>query len=162
MAAGDGGMLGHGSKIGYQTVASPLGSWTKIGQVQEVNGLKTVRETWDSTIHGANQFAREAPGLVTVDPLVLTVLTNPNPASGEGIIQDALYDLFISGETMAWRLEVPANRAQTLFKGREFEGFISGYEEEQPIRDGQKVTITITFDATTISRDQAAAASEMS
>lgn len=162
MAAGDGGVLGNGSKIGYQTVVSPLGSWNKIGQVMEVGGLTLTVETWDSTVHSANSFAREAPGLITVAPLVLKVLTNPNPAAGEGIIQDALYDLMISKETIAWRVEVPANRDKTLFKGREFEGFVSSYEEEQPIRDGQVVTINITFDATTINRDQTAAVSEMS
>lgn len=162
MAAGDGGMLGNGSKIGFQTVASPLGSWTKIGQVMEINGLKLVRETWDSDVHSPNPFIREAPGKIKVEPVVLKILTNPNPASGEGIVQDALYDLLISAETVAWRLEVPANRQQTLFKGREFEGFISGYEEEQPIRDGQVFNLTITYDSTTIARDQTAAVSEMS
>jgi len=161
MAAGDGGITGNGCKVGYQTVASPLGSWTSLGQIQNIEGLEVTVEKWDATVHSANRFAREGPGLIVVSPLVITFLANPNPGTGYGVTQENLYDLLIDGQTLAFRLEKPTNRQQTLFVGREFEGFVSAHREGQPIRDAQTTIVEITFDATTIVRDQAAGASEI-
>lgn len=161
MAAGDGGLIGNGVKVGWRTATSPLEPWNEIGQIMEATGLNLEADTVDSDVHSTSRFKRNMPGKIAVAPMVLKLLQNPNPAAGEGAVQTQLFNLLTSGETVSWRVEKPTNRNQSLYFGREFDGWVKAFNEEQPIKEGQVVTVTIEFDDDSFTRDAAAGASEM-
>lgn len=157
----DGGNIGNGSKIGYRVVDSPLGVFTEIGQILNFSGFEFMRDKVDTTIHSSNVFKRSMPGMCEVGDLEVELLANRNELVGEGIVQQALVDLWSNGTTVNWRVEIPTNRAKTTFKGYEFDGYIIGITPfDAPIDDRQTLKVTIAFDDQSITFD-AAGASEI-
>lgn len=154
----DGGQIGNGIKVGYRIVDSPLGGYTAIGQILDVKGLDLLRDKIDSTVSSTNIYKRSFPGMAEVSDLVIDLLANRDEASGEGIIQDDLIDLFEAGTTMNWRIEIPTERDQSKFKGYNFDGYLMGVTPmNAPVMDRQVLSLTIAFDDTTITRDTAGA-----
>jgi len=151
----DNGMIGNGTKVGHRVVDSPLGAFVQIGQILNVEGLEIARDKVNSTVHSSNIYKRSMPGMAEVSPLVLELLANPNEAAGEGTIQEDLIDLLVAGTTVNWRIEVPVDRAQSSFKGYEFDGYVRTWSHGKPIEDRQTYTFNIEFDDASFTLDTA-------
>jgi hypothetical protein len=142
----DNGLIGNGTKVGYRISGSPSAAYTTIGQILEIAPMELKRDGVDRTVHSANDFMRELPGMIKVSPMKLTLLANPDELQGQGIIQDALLDLLIAGTTVEWRYEVPTNRLKTAYKGYVFDGFVMTWTQGAPIKDRQTYNFEIAFD----------------
>jgi hypothetical protein len=154
----DGGVIGNGVKVAYRIVDSPLAAWNEVGQVLNISGFDLMRDKVNTTIHSTNVFKRSAPGMCEVGDLVLELLANRDEGDGEGVVQQALIDLWSAGTTVNWRIEIPVNRAQTEFKGYEFDGYIVGITPfDAPIEDRQTLQVTVAFDDQSITFDTAGA-----
>lgn len=154
----DGGVIGNGVKVGYRIEGSPLAPYTEIGQIINVSGLELMRDKIDSTVSSTNIYKRSFPGMAEVSDFVLELLANRDELNGEGVVQEALFDLFEAGTTMNWRVEIPVNRNQSSFKGYNFDGYLLGVTPmETPVTDRQVFRVTIAFDDTTFSVDPAGA-----
>lgn len=151
----DGGMIGNGVLFGFHIADSPLAEYTLVGQIIEAEGLELEADEVDSDVHSTSRYVRTMPGKIEVGTLNLQVLANPDEMQGHGVAQEALFDLLESGETVHWRIEVPADRQQSEFKGREFDGWVKSFSESQPRRDGQITNIAIKFDSDTFERTAA-------
>ena len=151
----DNGMIGNGSKVAYRIVDSPLASWNEVGQILNVSGLELARDKINTTVHSANIYKRSAPGMADVSDLELELLANPDELQGEGITQQALITYLLAGTTVNWRVEVPTDRAQTEFKGYEFDGYVLKWSHGKPIEDRQTYNFAIAFDDSSFTFDAA-------
>lgn len=154
----DNGMIGNGARVGYRVAGSPLAAYTVIGQILSIEGAEWNRAVVDRTVHSDNDFERDLPGMIRIAPLQLTLLANPDELQGEGIVQQALQQLFLDGTTVEWRIEKIVDRAHTDFKGYVFDGFISQISPmDTPIKERQEFMCTIVFDDDDVTVDAAGA-----
>lgn len=142
----DGGLIGNGIKIGHRVDASPLGAYVTLGQILSINDFVFERDAIDSTVSSTNIFKRSLPGMAQVTDIEIELLANPDEADGQGIVQDDLIDLLESGETRNWLIEVPVDRAQTEFRGYNFDGYVRTFSHMKPIMDRQVFKFAIAFD----------------
>lgn len=153
-----GGLLGNGTKVGYSTTEN--GPWTEVTQVIDV-----VFPTWESgkveiTTHQVgNKLRRYMPGLIEVGDPSFTVLSDFDPATAADQAQLIAWNA--DGTSVWWRFEVPVNRAQTSFRGVEFQAGILNFSPATPIDDKQTTQYTLSFDGESITWDAAVGASEM-
>jgi len=142
----DNGMIGNGIMVGYRITGSPGAAHTLIGQLLNVDGLELARAAVDRTVHSANDFERDLPGMIRMSPLHLELLASPDELVGEGVVQEALIDLLLAGTTVEWRIEVPVDRAKTKYKGYVFDGFVRTWKHGKPIKERQVYEFEINFD----------------
>ncbi len=153
----DNGIIGNGSKVGYRVVDSPLGVFTRIGQLLNVNDFELAADKVNTTVHSTNRFKRSMPGMFEVSPLELELLANPDELSGVGVAQEALIDLLLAGTTVNWGVETPVDRTQSSFKRYEFDGYVRAWKHGKPIEDRQTYMFTIEFDDDTFTIEPAGA-----
>lgn len=151
------GMLGDGCKVAF-SISSPH-SWTEVDQLADVSGPGMVADEVNNDVHGSAGFHRSFPGLKAVSPMVLTIVSDLDPASSS--VQSSLWGLHQQGTTIWWRKEIPINRAQSSYVGYVFQGNVAGFEPGTPIADRQTIQVTIRFDGTGIGRDASAGASQI-
>lgn len=138
-----GGNISNGVRIGY-SAASPL-SFTKLGEILNAGEVSLQVAKIDRTIHGSSPYTREMPGMITVQPISVTMSQDLNPATSA--TQQALFALAVAKTTVYWRFEEPSDRAQSAFAAFEFQGFVSNvtFSAGAP-GDAQDMTVEITFD----------------
>jgi hypothetical protein len=141
-----GGYINNGVKIAYSS-SSPV-SWQQVGQVLSAPQMGIERDKVDSTVHSAYIYKRSLPGMAEIPPLEMMLLADLNQATSPG--QDALRSLCVNGTTVYWRIEVPVDRTQTLFRAFEFQAYVRSWlvNSETP-EDRQEVSCTLEFDDTT-------------
>lgn len=151
-----GGVLGKGCKAAY-SASSPV-SWTGIEQLIDMTIPTQIADRVDNTMHSTTgALKRSMPGLVTVGDPAVTVVQDLDPATSPG--QAALRS-YQEAQTTIWiRMEVPVNRAKTLFMGFVFQAAVANYEPSTPIADRQTTKFTFLFDGDSIQEDAAVGAS---
>jgi hypothetical protein len=153
-----GGLPGNGVKVGYSTVEG--GPWTEVEQIVDV-----VFPTWEAakveiTTHQVgNKLRRYMPGMIEVGDPSLTVLSDFDPSTSPD--QAQLIEWNQEGTSVWWRFEVPTNRAQTSFRGVEFQAGVLNFSPATPIDDRQTTQYTLSFDGETINWDEAVGASQI-
>lgn len=154
-----GGVLGNGCKVAY-SAASPI-SWLGVGQLRDVTFPTWEADKVDITTHSVtNKFKRYMAGLIEIGDPGFTVLSDLDPATDTA--QNALRGYNKTGDSLWWRIEVPVNRAKTLFWGIEFQASVKNFSPETPIDGAQTTRFELSFDGTDIGFDLASGASEIS
>lgn len=138
------GMIGNGTKVAYAP-SSPT-TWNEIGQLLNVDGIEEARAKVDRTIHSLGKYKRSLPGLIEVTDLTLDILSDPDEDGTHGAVQSALRGLLHDGTTVYWRVEIPADRAQSEFKPYEFQGYVQRWKLGTTIEDKQVFNVTVAFD----------------
>lgn len=138
-----GGYIKNGTKFAY-SLNSPV-SWLAIGQILEAPDLGIEREKVERTVHGTSIFKRSLPGMADVLAMTLTLLSDANQSTSAA--QEALRGLVQAGTTVWFRAEVPTDRAQTLFRAIEFQGYVRSFKlPGGSAGDRQECTCDIEFD----------------
>jgi hypothetical protein len=153
-----GGVLGKGCKVAYST-ASPV-SWVQVTQLIDLTIPTQIADRVDNTMHStAGSLKRSMPGLVSVGDPTITVVQDLDPATCAS--QAYLRARQVDQTTVWFRLEVPVNRAKTLFMGFVFQAAVANYEPSTPIADRQTTKFTLMFDGESIQEDAASGASSI-
>lgn len=154
-----GGVLGNGCKVAY-SAASPI-TWVNIGQQRDITFPTFEADKVEITTHSVtNNLRRFMSGLITVGDPGFTVLSDLDPATDAA--QAFLRNANKLGTQLWFRIEVPVNRARTLFWGVEFLASVKNFAPATPIDDVQTVRYELSFEGTDLGYDAAAAASEIS
>ena len=153
MAAG--GVLGKGCKVAY-SAASPV-SWVQVTQLIDMTIPTEIADRIDNTMHStAGSLKRSMPGLVSVGDPTVTVVSDLDPATSPS---QAYMRARQKDQTTIWcRMEVPVNRAKTLFMGFTFQAAVANYEPATPVADRQTTKFTLMFDGDSIQDDAASGA----
>jgi len=153
-----GGVLGNGLKVGFSTTQS--GPWTEIEDILEITFPVWQGSKVDRTTHKVgNRLRRSMPGMIEVGDPQFTVVTDFDPATSPELETVRGYNK--DGTNVWWRFEVPVNRAQTLFRGVEFQAGVLSIEPDTPIDDKQTEVFTLNFDGEDLYWDESAGASEI-
>jgi hypothetical protein len=141
-----GGYINNGVKIAF-SASSPV-SWTRVGQVLSAPQMGIERDKVDSTVHSEYIYKRSLPGMAEIPPLEMMLLADLNQATSAA--QESLRTMCVAGTTVYWRIEVPVDRTQTLFRAFEFQAYVRSWlvNSEVP-EDRQEVSCTLEFDDTT-------------
>jgi hypothetical protein len=136
------GMIGNGVKVAY-SAASPV-SWTRVGQVLNVDVPGLMPDEVETTVHSTSKWKRHIPGMIDVGEMNLTLLADLD--EGTSPAQDALFDYQAAGTTLWWRIEIPVDRAQTEFTAIEFQGWVKNWAPKTPIEGRQELEASVRFD----------------
>jgi hypothetical protein len=154
-----GGLLGNGTKVAYSS-SSPV-SWTAIRQVVDVVFPTYVADDVNIDTHSTtNKLHRTMAGLISVGNASVTVLSDPDPATGTD--QAFLNARNLDGTSIWLRIERPVNRARTSFYGIVFSCTVKSSQPATPIADKQTTVYEFQFDGDSIQVDAAAGASSIS
>lgn len=148
------GVLANGVKVGY-SAASPV-SWTAVGQVLDIEVPGLEPEEVETTVHGSSDFRRFMPGMTDVTEMALRLLADLD--EGTSPAQDALFNYQAAGTTLWWRVELPADRAQTEYTALEFQGWVKNWK---PVAGDpgarQELEVSVRFDGTSFTKYSAGA-----
>jgi hypothetical protein len=141
-----GGVIGNGIKIGYSTALSPPTYTTMASEVEvKVPGL--VADKINSSVHGASSFKRHMPGMIEVGDLEITFLGDLDAATSAD--QAAMLTHLKSGDTIAWRIEIPVTRSQASVVPVTYNGWVQSWEPGTPREDKQTMVAKIVYDDAT-------------
>jgi len=143
-----GGLIGSGVKVAF-AATSPM-VLKKLEQLLDVTIPTIQADTIDVTIHGANRFKRNIPGLQTVTAMAIKMLRDADAATSPN--QNSLFDHLAAQDDLWWRVEVPANGTLTLFEAYEFQGRVQKFAPMAPIAGRQEVDADVLFDGTSFVR----------
>lgn len=138
-----GGNIGNGTKIAY-SLSSPL-SFVKVGQLLEIpTFIQLISNDVDTTVHSTSRVMTSMPGMVPVPEISIDVLADLDETTSPA--QEALRQFQANGQTVYWRIEVPVDRAQTKFRGFEFQAYVKEWSPDvTKIADAQKLKITLRY-----------------
>jgi hypothetical protein len=142
------GVMGNGVKLGY-AATSPT-TWLPVPQVLDVEIPGLVADKVPTTVHGG-VYKRNIRGLLDVTPMKVMLLADLDPAT-TNVSHTALQTLQAAGTTVWWRVEVPSNRARTLFAAFEFQGYVDTWTPSAPIEGRQEIEVNVVFDGTSFTR----------
>jgi hypothetical protein len=146
------GVLGNGVKVAY-SASSPV-SWTAVAQLDDVEIPGLIADKIDTSTH-ASLYKRKMRGMLDVSTMKLMLLSDLDGSTTPSHV--ALQALQVAGTTVWWRVEVPVNRAKTLFVAFEFQAYVNGWSPKAPKADKQIIDVEVEFDDTSFSRYAAAA-----
>lgn len=150
----DVGVIGHGVKVAFST-SSPV-SWTALGELADFTPPTLERNKADNTVHGTSPFMRELPAMIKVGDTSMVIVADQNTRANYLTLKTH----FLSGATLWWRFETPADRAITTYYAREIQGFIANLSGPMtPQQERQTYEVTITFDGDSVTDYPAAGAS---
>lgn len=153
-----GGVLGNGCKVAY-SATSPI-TWVNVPSLVDMAIPTMVADRVDNTVHSTtSNLKRSMAGLQSVGDPSFTVVQDLDPSTSPA--QAALRVFQASGSTVWFRMEVPVNRAKTLFMGYEYQASVANYEPSTPIGDRQTTKFTLMFDGEEIADDLTSGASEI-
>lgn len=140
------GLLGNGVKIGY-SLTSPH-AWVQVTNLMELTVPKLVADRVAKDTHGAGGFHRFMGGLLDVQAMAFTLLTDHGAASHIDLARQNR-----TKESNWWRIEIPVDRdlATTQYRPVEFEGSVSEFSFDTPIADVQKTMVSVQFEGTDFS-----------
>lgn len=145
-----GGVIGNGTKVGFSENSTSPVTYLNVGQLLNIDQfLQLVADDVDNTVMGTSNIMTSMPGMIPAPEFQFTLLSDHDPAtsprhetlrkyqSGSG---DAS-----AGSNLLFRVEVPTNRAKTLFRGWQFTAYVKQYSANTPIGDKQTTQITAKF-----------------
>lgn len=141
------GVLGNDTRVGFSQT-SPV-SFTRIPQVLDVKYPGLTPDKLDRTIHSSGNFYQNFQGLNQVTDAEVLILDDPDETTSP--ILETLRTLHDAGTTVYWGFERPTNRAKTLFRRTEYQGYISDFVPSTPIKDKQTLMVKIVFSDTAFS-----------
>lgn len=153
-----GGVLGNGVRVGFSRT-SPV-SFTRVPQVIDVEFPSEVPDKVDKTTHGTSKYKKNFPGMIEVGDLVIRCLADFDQVTGT--VQEEMYDIQNDQEEVYWRVEIPANRAQSRIRPFELYGYIADIRPGLPIEDKQTVEFVIVHSGEGITRYNAVSAFTLS
>ena len=143
-----GGFIGSGLKVAF-ALASPH-SYLKLEQILDCTIPTIQAAVIDVTIHQANRFMRNIPGLQTVTATVIKMLRDPDPTTSPN--QNSLFGYLGTQTDLWWLIEVPADGALVNFEAYEFQGRVSKFAPSAPIAGRQELQAEVLFDGTSFVR----------
>jgi len=139
-----GGNIGNGTKVAY-SAASPV-AWSKVAQLLDVSKfLSLVANDVDTTVHSTSRIMTSMPGMFPVPEIDLDLLADLNETTSPS--QEALRNYQANGTTLYWRVEIPTDRAQTLFRGFEFQAYLKSWDlsKTTQIANRQEIAAILKF-----------------
>ena len=138
-----GGNIGNGSKVGY-SASSPL-SYTKIAQLLDIPTFLTlIANDVDTTVHSTSRLMSSMPGMIPTPEVAIDLLADLDETTSPS--QEALRSLQNLGTTVYWRIEIPTDRAQTKFRGFEFQGYVKEWTPAATqIANRQQLKVVIKY-----------------
>lgn len=143
--------IGHGLRAGYAPLASPT-TWKRFEQVAEAAPPTVSSDKVDSTHHGTlGRLKRSIPGEQTVSDVTINMIRDGDPATSP--IQDTVFDLNLSSDTVIVRIEVPSTsdpENDDLYEVFQFEGRCSAAQVVSPRPGLVMLNTTWLFDDDTL------------
>jgi hypothetical protein len=145
-----GGVLGNGTKVGISSSGTSPITYTKVGQLMDIpTWLQLIAADVDTTVHGTSNIKTSMPGMIDPPDFGMMLLSDHDPSTSpthETLrkAQQGSGDV-TAGNDIYFRVEIPVNRQQTLFRAWNFAAYVKEYTPSAPIDDKQTTQVTVRY-----------------
>lgn len=138
-----GGNIGNGTKVAYSG-SSPV-TWVPVAQLLDIpQFISLISNDVDTTVHSTSRIMTSMPGMIPVPEIQLELLADLDQSTTAS--HEALRTYQSAGTTIWWRVEIPTNRTQTLFRAFEFQAYVKEWTPDATkIAEAQKLKVVLRY-----------------